>query len=123
MRIPRVYADTSVFGGVFDEEFQVPSTRFFDQVRSGRFVLVTSTLVREEIQTAPAHVQGFFDEVTDTAELIVMSDGAVRLQTAYVNAGVVTERSTADALHVALASVAGCGLIVSWNFRHIVNYR
>ena len=29
----------------------------------------------------------------------------------------------ADALHVALATVAGCALIVSWNFRHIVNYR
>lgn len=29
----------------------------------------------------------------------------------------------ADALHVALATISGCRLIVSWNFRHIVNYR
>lgn len=33
----RVYADTSVYGGVFDEEFSVPSRRFFDRVRQGRF--------------------------------------------------------------------------------------
>jgi hypothetical protein len=29
----RVYADTSVYGGVFDEEFSVTSTAFFDSVR------------------------------------------------------------------------------------------
>jgi len=27
-----------------------------------------------------------------------------------------------DALHVALASVAGCTMIVSWNFKHIVHF-
>ncbi len=33
------------------------------------------------------------------------------------------ERSwEADALHVALATVAECRLIVSWNFRHIVHF-
>ena len=37
--------------------------------------------------------------------------------------GVVSENYLADALHVALATVTGCDLIVSWNFKHIVNYR
>jgi hypothetical protein len=27
-----------------------------------------------------------------------------------------------DALHVALATVSGCQMIFSWNFRHIVHY-
>ena len=30
----RVYADASVYGGVFDEEFEVASQAFFDNVRS-----------------------------------------------------------------------------------------
>lgn len=42
----RVYADTSVFGGVFDSEFQSASRTFFDQVRGGRFQHVTSALVQ-----------------------------------------------------------------------------
>ena len=29
----RVYADTSVYGGVFDEEFAKPSRAFFDLVQ------------------------------------------------------------------------------------------
>jgi len=48
----RVYADTSVFGGPFDEEFQTVSRTFFEQVRSGRFKLITSALVQEEVDPA-----------------------------------------------------------------------
>ena len=42
---------------------------------------------------------------------------------AYLTARVVPTASEGDALHVAAATVAGVNLIVSWNFKHIVNYR
>ena len=32
-------------------------------------------------------------------------------------------RWEADALHVAVATVCGCRLIVSWNFKHMVNFQ
>lgn len=38
------------------------------------------------------------------------------------NSGVVTPKSMDDALHVALATVSSCNLIVSWNFKHIVHF-
>jgi len=37
-------------------------------------------------------------------------------------AGIVTEKPTDDAFHVAIASASGCDLIVSWNFKHIVHF-
>ncbi len=43
----RVYADTSVFGGMFDEEFETASKVLFEAVKKGAFKLVTSELVRE----------------------------------------------------------------------------
>ncbi len=49
----RAYADTSVFGGVFDEEFEKPSKAFFEVVRAGDIKLLTSELVRQEIQAGP----------------------------------------------------------------------
>ena len=49
-KLPRVYADTSVFGGVFDEEFDVASERFVAAVENGRFTLITSALVEAEIR-------------------------------------------------------------------------
>ncbi len=53
----KVYADTSVFGGVFDEEFAEPSKEFFAEVKSGRFDLVVSAVVQAEIASAPEEGQ------------------------------------------------------------------
>ena len=118
-----VYADTSVFGGPFDAEFATASTIFFEQVRLGRFALVTSGIVEAEVQSAPSHVQRLYDEMSVTARIVNASDEALELRDAYLAAGIVTERSADDALHVALATVSLCAVIVSWNFRHIVHFR
>ena len=61
MGIIRVYADTSVIGGVFDEEFKAPTRKFFDEVISGQFALVTSAIVQNEMALAPTEVMEFFD--------------------------------------------------------------
>jgi hypothetical protein len=46
----------------------------------------------------------------------------LELRNAYLSAGVVTPKSTDDAAHVALATISGCRMIVSWNFKHIVHF-
>jgi predicted nucleic acid-binding protein len=117
----RVYCDTSVFGGVFDEEFAEPTLRFLDEVRAGHTELVVSTLVRDEVVDAPPQVQRLFAEMLALGEMLEVSEAASDLREAYLRAGVVTRRWAADALHVALATVAGCTVIVSWNFTHIVH--
>ena len=119
----RVYADTSVFGGILDEEFDTASRRFFDQVRAGDLRLVTSVIVQDEIAEGPAAVQARYEEMLGIAEVTEIPPAAFELQQAYVHHAVVSERWAADALHVAIATVAGCSMIVSWNFRHIVNFR
>ena len=119
----RVYADTSVFGGVFDEEFHSASRTLLDKVLEGRFRLVVSRLVEEEIEGAPVRVRSFFGEFRDNLETNAVPEEAVRLQQAYLAHGIVGEGSMADALHVALATVLACQVIVSWNFKHIVHYQ
>ncbi|KAM3090927.1 type II toxin-antitoxin system VapC family toxin [Phormidesmis sp. 146-35] len=122
IRTLRVYADTSVFGGVFDEEFDTASQIFFQQVQAGRFQLITSPIVQAEIESAPEEVRLFFNQMLAIAELIDVSEQALQLRKAYLDAGIVTPKSATDALHVALATVASCALIVSWNFKHIVRF-
>lgn len=124
MHIPvRAYADTSVFGGVYDEEFVKGSKAFFRLVRGGVYRLVLSTPVRDELAKAPTSVRNLLDEFAPYAESLEVSEEAVNLQEAYLRAGIRTVHSRMDALHVALATVAKCHLIVSWNFKHIVNFR
>ena len=119
----RVYADTSVFGGVFDEEFKKPSRAFFEAVRQGRFKLVTSEVVYEEIRDGPKSVQEVFRDFLPIAEIADITSEAMELQKAYIDAGIVSLRYATDALHVALATLAQASLIVSWNFKHIVNFQ
>jgi hypothetical protein len=72
---------------------------------------------------APAEVQALFDQMLVIAEIAEISEDALNLQQAYLNAKIVTQKSSLDALHVALATVADCKLIVSWNFKHIVHFQ
>ena len=118
----RVYADTSVFGGAFDEEFAEASKEFFQEVRGGRFALVTSAVVQAELEPAPEEVRMFFRGILDVAEVTEVTAEVLVLRDAYLRAGIVGTKYTDDALHVALASVSGCRVIVSWNFRHIVHF-
>jgi len=118
----RVYADTSVFGEVCDDEFQAASRTFFDQVRSGRFQLVTSATVQEEIAPAPIEVREFFAEMLGSMEIADVSAYALELRAAYLDAGIVSPTWSDDTLHVAIATTSGCSLIVSWNFKHIVHF-
>jgi hypothetical protein len=100
----RVYADTSVYGGVFDEEFGAPSQAFFNRVREGRFRLVVSALILSELRPAPEPVRVLLDEMLAMSEIVAVSDEALVLQQAYLENGIVTPRAADDALHVGLGN-------------------
>ena len=116
-----IYVDTSVFGGMFDEEFDVPSKAFFHLVRCGRFELLVSDISRREIALAPPQVQKHFEETLGFMRLVVIDEEVLALRDAYVAAGIVSEKSADDAAHVAVATIAKADLIVSWNFKHMVH--
>jgi len=122
-RTIRTYADTSVFGGVFDEEFAAASKAFFSAVKKAKFVLVTSELVRQEVQAGPKTVRELFLDILPVADIAEITAEALKLQQAYTDAGILSEEYSTDALHVALATVAQASLVISWNFKHIVNFQ
>jgi predicted nucleic acid-binding protein len=119
----RTYADTSVHGGLHDEEFAEDSRQFFDRVRAGRFSLITSAVVDEELEEAPQRVRSDYEALLPRTTVADITDEALELQEAYLNAGILTPTWEDDALHIALATVHGCELIVSWNFKHIVHFQ
>jgi predicted nucleic acid-binding protein len=118
----KIYVDTSVFGGCFDEEFAEPSRRFFGEIDTGHFQLVTSAVVTAELEPAPEVIRAHYARYSATAEIAQVTEEALILRQAYIESGVVTQKSSEDALHVALATVSQCELIVSWNFKHIVHF-
>ena len=72
-RLVRAYADTSVYGGVYDEEFETASLAFFEEVCAGKRHLVVSEIVRREITAAPEAVRLLFDERLADAEIAAVT--------------------------------------------------
>ena len=118
----RVYADTSVYGGVFDDEFKHASQAFFQQVREQRLRLAVSEVVEQELMLAPQQVRDFYNAIEPLGELIELTAEAFALRDAYLGAGIVSQKSMDDALHVALAAISHCPILVSWNCKHIVHF-
>ncbi|VFN07794.1 MAG: hypothetical protein BECKG1743E_GA0114224_113011 [Candidatus Kentron sp. G] len=107
---------------MFDKEFAESTQQLFAEIDAGRFTLVTSAIVEAEIEPAPDRIRGFFARYESIAEIAQVTEEALSLQRQYIDSGVVTPKSAEDALHVALATVSECTLIVSWNFKHIVHF-
>ena len=119
----RVYVDTSVFGGTQDDEFAEVSQRFFARVNNGEFVVLLSVETVRELANAPDAVRAVWQELLPEAiEEVAVDDEVTELARGYINANVLDRASESDALHVAAATVAGADLILSWNFKHIVNF-
>ena len=54
-------------------------------------------------------------------EMLQLGAEATELAEAYISEGVIAARMRSDAQHIALATVARVDVLVSWNFKHIVN--
>jgi len=66
-------------------------------------------------------VRDWLDGFVQVVETLYLDDQVLRLHDAYLRAGILSERWTDDAMHVALATAGRCDMIVNWNFKHIVH--
>ena len=118
----RFYFDTSVFGGLFDIEFEEETTLLFEKVTLGQIKCVYSNLTESELANAPERVSNFFQNLPDEfKEKILVTPAALKLAQTYVDEKVVGETSLDDCIHIATATLNKVDMLVSWNFKHIVN--
>ena len=118
----RFYFDTSVFGGAFDIEFDEPTLQLFEKVKNGEIVCIYSDLTIGELSNAPKHVRDYFDELPKQyLESVRINDESLKLAKAYVTEKVIGQTSFDDCVHIALATINKADILVSWNFKHIVN--
>ena len=118
----RLYLDTSVFGGHFDEEFAEFTIPLFERLDKGEFILLFSSVTQEELENAPKNVRDLVTKIKkESTEFLEANDEAVNLATEYIEEKVVGKTSYADCLHIALATINKADYLISWNFKHIVN--
>jgi len=120
-KIPRIYIDTSVIGGCFDEEFADDSKRLMEAVKRGDFIVLISEIVLAELGDAPEDVKNLLISLPENMiEKVTVSEEIIGLRDKYIEADILSPKWLDDAAHVASATVAQADAIVSWNFKHIV---
>ena len=122
MKKLRIYVDTSVVGGCYDEEFKKWSNGLFKDFKLGNFQPVVSELTAEEISTAPEPVRLKYAELEEISEYLTITNESTELADIYHKRKILTPKFYDDMLHIALATLAGVDIVVSWNFKHIVHY-
>ena len=81
----RLYIDTSVFGGYFDEEFSEFTRPLFERLQNGEFKLLFSSITQDEISPAPEKVKELVISLkSENTEFIETNDETVELATQYI---------------------------------------
>jgi predicted nucleic acid-binding protein len=118
----RLYIDTSVFGGFYDEEFSEFTKPLFERLQKGEFILLFSTVTQDELTPAPDNVKKLVENLkVENTEFLETNEEVVDLATQYILEKVVGQTSLPDCLHIALATINRADFLISWNFKHIVN--
>ena len=85
--------------------------------------MVVSDVTGDELAVAPEVVRGVLSGLHDSlVERVVETAESTALAVKYLEANVVGRASLNDARHIAVATIVGADIIVSWNFKHIVHY-
>ena len=122
VRPQRIYIDTSIVGGFFDEEFEKETKLLFQRLEDREVVFVVSNVLIDELRNAPSNVKHLLDEYDERlVEKVVSTDEARELAQKYIAEKVVGKASLDDCMHIAVATINKADVLASWNFKHIVN--
>ena len=117
-----LYIDTSVIGGYFDVEFEKETRILFNNIENQKYDIMYSSVTEDELLNAPEQVRNLLTAIPNyLIKRVDLTEEAVKLADTYIIEGVVGKTSREDCFHIALATINKADILVSWNFRHIVN--
>ena len=121
----RLYLDTSVISAHVDDrlpERRRATLEFWERLGGYEVAISELTLTEVHATADPALRERLLALVADFLSLPIERE-AHDLAREYVGRGVFSPATAIDALHVAIAVAARQDILVSWNFRHLVNRR
>ena len=128
MRIPKIYLETSIFNFLFADDApdkKQDALKLFEEIRQGKYQPYTSDFVVSELQDAQEPKRSAMIDLITKYDMIVIpaDEETKRLAELYVAEGIIPEKYSADAFHIASTTVSDLDFIVSYNFKHIVKLK
>ena len=129
MKKMKIYLDTSIIGYLHQEtqpEKMTDTHNLWKQIKDGRYNVIISNLLLVELSNNPNEeiknkLLSFLAEIE--YNIVSVSSEIERLAGLIIERGILTKKSYEDCLHIATALVHDCNLLVSWNFKHLVNIK
>lgn len=128
MKKLKIYLDTSVISHLDQQD--VPdkmndTIKLWEDIVNNKFDVVLSDVTIEEIMSCKEQKRSYLlDKIGQIATIaVVRNDEVDALANQYIENEVLKKKSYDDCLHIALAVINQCDLLISWNFKHLVNYK
>jgi predicted nucleic acid-binding protein len=128
MKKLRLYLDSSVVSYLDQQDAPVlmaETHRLWEKIKAGEYDVVISDVVIGEINRCDDAkrniLYGYLAEIPYTT--VTVDERALEIASRIVDLGVLRQKSFNDCRHIAAAIISECNVIVSWNFRHMVNHK
>jgi predicted nucleic acid-binding protein len=129
MRKFKIYLDTSVISYLDQHEQaekRAETHRLWDKIKAGEFDVVISDVTEAEINDCDDEkrktLTDYLKQIRYTVS-VFGDDKGVEIVNKIIENGILRRANIDDCRHLAMAIISGCDAIVSWNFKHIVNYK
>ena len=119
MKKQKIYLDTSVIGGCYDKEFEDDSNKVIEMIKLNIYEGFVSSVTIAELDDAPARVKKILEVVEFS--ILYLNDEIISLSEKYIKENIISEKFKRDCEHIATATVYNIDVLISWNFKHIVN--
>lgn len=130
MRKLKIYLDTSVISHLEAPDVpdkQADTLQLWQEIKFGEYDVFISNIVLEEIEACPEPKQTRLKDFLAEIEFHVIRANENReiqkLEEDIINQKILSRKSRDDCTHIACAVVTECDIIVSWNFKHMVNMK
>ena len=81
-----LYLDTSVFGGVYDVEFEVDSKRLIEAIHKRKAMVMVSDVVLQELEDAPDNVKKVLRDLPYEQQIFLsISEEVIKLRDEYLS--------------------------------------
>ena len=124
----KVYLDTSVISYLDQQDApeKTQDTReVWKHVKAGRYDIYISDIVIRELNDCKGEKKDILFSYLSEIEysLVTTDDKTTKLAKKFIDNGILKKKSFDDCQHIAAAILSDCDIIVSWNFKHIVNVK
>jgi len=124
----KIYLDTSVISHLDVTnrlDWMAETRKLWDEITAGKYDVYLSETTLTEISRCEPQKFNFLMDILDEIEYTVLppNEEIDEVAEMVVSMGILKKKSLDDSFHIGSAVVGGCDVIVSWNFKHLVNIK